>query len=265
MKTRIISGLIMIPLLAVIYFGGPVLIIGTFLIGIIGIREFYGAFEKAKVKPSYGVANISILALYAVNLFFREYTQLYMLWFVLVVILSFLYMFNIKNRKLNDGFVTLIGIFYVIFLSFHVVLIDQTGAYNILIWLVFITAFGTDIFAYFTGYLLGKHKLCPDISPKKTIEGAIGGLIGSVLLSGVFGYIFCREFFIMCLIIGVVGSVMSQLGDLSASIVKRKLDVKDYGNLIPGHGGILDRFDSVIFTAPTVYYSIVILSLTGVI
>lgn len=263
MKTRIISALIMLPLLLVVYFGGPLLIIGAFLIGLLGVREFYGSFEKVKIKSSHIVANISILLLYGFNLFLGSYPQVYLMWFGLVVVMSFLYMFKINERKINDGFVTMVGIFYVIFFSFHVVLIDQSGMYSILIWLVFITAFGTDICAYFTGMLMGKHKLCPDLSPKKTIEGAIGGVVGSIILSGVFSLIFCREYLILCLIIGVVGSVMAQLGDLSASLVKRKIKIKDYGNLIPGHGGILDRFDSVLFTAPTVYYCILIVSIIG--
>lgn len=261
MRTRILSGLIMLPLLVVVYLGGSWLLIATFLIGLFGVREFYEAFATVKIKGSHAVANISILLLYGINLFFGQHSQLYMFWFAVVILSSYIYMFKIDQRKLNDGFVTMVGILYVVFFSFHVVLIDQSGDYNILIWLVFITAFGTDIFAYFTGFLIGKHKLCPEISPKKTIEGAVGGLLGSIILSGVFGFIFCREYFIACLVIGALGGIMSQLGDLSASIVKRKLKIKDYGHLIPGHGGILDRFDSVLFTAPTVYYCILIINL----
>ncbi len=264
MKTRVLSGLIMLPLLVIVYFGGPFLVIAAFIIGMIGIREFYSAFETVKIKGSYAVANISLLLLYGIDLFFRQFPELFMFWLAVVVIMGFLYMFNIEKRKLNDGFITIVGIVYVVFFSFHVVLIDQTGDYSILIWLVFITAFGTDIFAYFTGFLIGRHKLCPHISPKKTVEGAVGGVVGSVVLSGVFGYFVCNELFVYCIIIGIIGSIMSQLGDLSASIIKRKLKIKDYGNLIPGHGGILDRFDSVLFTAPTVYYSIMIISLIGV-
>lgn len=264
MKTRILSGLIMVPLLAVVFFGGPVLILATFLIGIIGIREFYSAFNKSGVKASYAVAYTSILLLYFINLFFSQYKELYMFWLVITLLMSFLYMFKIEKRDIRDGMVTFFGIVYVIFLSFHVVLIDQSQHFSILIWLVFITAFGSDISAYFTGMLIGKHKLCPNISPKKTIEGAVGGVLGSVLLSGVFGYFVCPHYLIHCLVIGLIASIMSQLGDLSASIYKRKLDVKDYGNLIPGHGGILDRFDSVIFTAPTVYYYIVIITILEV-
>jgi phosphatidate cytidylyltransferase len=108
--------------------------------------------------------------------------------------------------------------------------------------------------AFFTGSLIGRHKLCPAISPKKTVEGAVGGFVGSVLLCGAFGYLLMPALLASCLILGAIGGVAAQLGDLTASVFKRGLGIKDYGNLIPGHGGILDRFDSVLFTAPVVYY-----------
>jgi phosphatidate cytidylyltransferase len=187
-----------------------------------------------------------------------EPEKLYMLWFFAVVIASLIYMFNVEKRSLEDGAFTITGIVYIIFFSHHVVLVDRLDGFSIMVWLIFLTAFGTDVFAYFTGYLIGKHKLCPGISPKKTIEGAIGGTIGSIIICGVFGYFLANEYFIHCLIIGALGSVISQFGDLTASVFKRKMGIKDYGNLIPGHGGILDRFDSVLFTAPLVYYYIVI-------
>jgi phosphatidate cytidylyltransferase len=129
--------------------------------------------------------------------------------------------------------------------------------------LVFLTAFGTDIFAYFAGSFLGRHKLCPSISPKKTVEGAIGGVVGSVLLCGVFGYFALRGFFIHCVVIGALGGVLSQVGDLVASVIKRGAGVKDYGRLIPGHGGLLDRIDSVLFTAPLVFYYVYIANFIG--
>ena len=131
---------------------------------------------------------------------------------------------------------------------------DQTGEYRLLVWLVIFSAFGSDIFAYFTGFLLGRHKLCPAISPKKTVEGAIGGVLGSVLICGIFGWVVIPGIAVHCLIIGALGAVFSQLGDLTASIFKRKMGIKDYGNLIPGHGGVMDRIDSILFTAPLVYY-----------
>lgn len=258
MKTRILSAIIMLPLLALVFIGGRLLLIACFAIGILGVREFYHGFESLKIKPSYMVANISILGLYAINLFAPFNDQLYMLWFLAVIIMSLLYLFNIENREIADAMATMTGIFYVVFLSFHVTLVEQIGEYGILVWLIFITAFGTDSMAYFTGYALGKHKLAPKISPKKTIEGSIGGILGSVLLCGLFGYFVIPGLLLHCIIIGILGGVISQFGDLTASIFKRKMGIKDYGNLIPGHGGILDRFDSVLFTAPMVYYYIML-------
>lgn len=259
MKTRVLSGLIMLPLLAVVFFGGRVLLIACFIIGAMGIREFYKGFEAMSVKPAYWVANVSILALYGINLFLPNDHRFYMLWFFVVVVMSLLYLFKIEERQLTDATVTITGVFYVIFFSFHVTLVEQIPEYGTLVWLIFLTAFGTDIMAYFTGYLFGKHKLCPKISPKKTIEGSIGGILGSVILCGLFGYFVEPRLLLHCLIIGVLGGIISQFGDLTASIFKRKMGIKDYGNLIPGHGGILDRFDSVLFTAPMIYYYIMII------
>lgn len=257
MKTRIISGLVMIPLLAILYFGGYILFAACLLIGIMGVREFYNGFTQMNVKPSFAIACVSALTLYLINLFCEKY-EWYMLWFFGVVLVSLLYLFKIEKRRLEDAMATITGIFYVVFFSFHVTLVEQTGIYGRLVWLVVITAFGTDVMAYFSGFFFGKHKLCPKISPKKTIEGSIGGILGSVILSGIFGYFFMPDILTHCMIIGVLGGIVSQFGDLTASIFKRKMGIKDYGNLIPGHGGILDRFDSVLFTGPMVYYYIIL-------
>ena len=258
MKTRILSAIIMLPLLALVFIGGRLLLIACFVIGILGVREFYHGFESLNIKPSYMVANISILGLYAINLFAPLNDQFYMLWLLAVIIMSLLYLFNIENREIADAMATMTGIFYVVFLSIHVTLVEQIGEYGIMVWLIFITAFGTDTMAYFTGYAIGKHKLAPKISPKKTIEGSIGGILGSVLLCGLFGYFVIPSLLLHCIMIGILGGVISQFGDLTASIFKRKMGIKDYGNLIPGHGGILDRFDSVLFTAPMIYYYIML-------
>lgn len=259
MKTRVLSGLIMLPLLVILLIGGYVLFAACLLIGIMGVREFYNGFHAMDIKPNFGIACVAAVALYVIDLF-TEDASWYMVWLFGVVLVSLLYLFNIEHRKLEDAMATITGIVYVVFFSFHVTLVEQTQ-YGILIWLIIITAFGTDIMAYFTGFALGKHKLCPKISPKKTIEGSIGGILGSVILSGLFGYFFVPDILLHCIIIGVLGGVVSQFGDLTASIFKRKMGIKDYGNLIPGHGGILDRFDSVLFTGPMVYYYIVLVIL----
>ena len=240
MKTRILSGLIMAPLLIVLYFGGPILKLACVFIAAMAVREFYNGFRAMDIKPCDNIAYAAILALYAINLF-TEDMGWYMLWFFGCVLASLLYLFKIEERKLEDALATLTGIFYIVFFSYHVVLVDGTGEYGILLWLIVLTAFGTDIMAYFTGMLCGKHKLCPKISPKKTIEGSIGGILGSVILCGVFSWIFAPHILVHCIIIGVLGGIISQ-----------------FGNLIPGHGGILDRFDSVLFTAPMVYYYILL-------
>ena len=261
MKTRIISGLVMVPLLFIVVLGGYPLMAAVALVGIIGLREFYNGFKAMDVKASYAIGVTAVAALYAVNILTgrsginADNFKWHLLWVFGVILSSLLYLFKIDERKLEDGMATMTGILYVVFFSYHVVLIDQSE-HAILVWLVLITAFVTDIMAYFSGYFFGKHKLCPKISPKKTIEGSIGGTLGTMIVSGLFGHFVVPEIMVHCMIIGALGAVISQFGDLTASIFKRKMGIKDYGNLIPGHGGILDRFDSVLFTAPLVYYYI---------
>lgn len=130
-----------------------------------------------------------------------------------------------------------------------------------MVWLILISASGSDTFAYLTGMLMGKHHFS-ELSPKKTIEGCVGGVIGAALLALVYSFVIPNgilstvgvNIHVLFACIGAVGSVVSQIGDLAASAVKRNFGIKDYSNLIPGHGGILDRFDSILFVAPVVYY-----------
>ena len=131
-------------------------------------------------------------------------------------------------------------------------------------WMIFISAWGSDTCAYFAGVALGKHKAFPKLSPKKSVEGCIGGVVGS----GIFGLLYAmilngvgRGFpgmYWVFPLLGVAGSIIGQIGDLSASAIKRDMKIKDYGHVIPGHGGILDRFDSIIFTAPMIYLLVIL-------
>ena len=247
----------MVPFLAIVYLGGYWLTALCILIGFIGVRELFNGFRAMDIQPSDAVAYGSMLVLYLLNGFFPGQHEYLLGWLCASIMASSIYIFKIDRRKIEDALATMLGIIYVIFFSYHVVLVDQTGEYSVLLWLVLLSAFCTDIFAYFSGYFFGKHKLCPVLSPKKTIEGAVGGTLGSIICCGLFGYFAEPDLLIHCLIIGGIGAVLSQCGDLTASAYKRKMGIKDYGNLIPGHGGIMDRFDSVLFTAPVVYYYII--------
>ena len=257
MKTRIISGLIMVPLLLVLYFRGLPLTIAAFLIAAMGIWELFKGFDKIDIKPSFVVAWGSLIVLYGLHFLLPNDNSFIMPWLVASIVASCLVLFDVDGRKAEDSLGTIFGIVYVIFFLYHIVMVSETN-FGILVWVIVITAFCTDIAAYFTGSFLGKRKLCPRLSPKKTVEGALGGIAGSVIVSIIFGLITHIKLFPHIIVIGILGSVMAQLGDLTASAFKRKMGIKDYGNLIPGHGGILDRFDSLIFVAPAIYYYIVL-------
>ena len=245
----------MLPLLILVYLGGYWLLGACVIVSTIAVREFYRGYEAADTKPAYGLAYASIALLYCLQIYSPNDHRLILFWAVLVIMGSMIYGFRVNERKLEDMSATLLGIFYCGLFPFHITLIDSSE-YRVLVWLVFLAAFGTDIMAYFVGMAMGKHKLCPNLSPKKSKEGAVGGVLGSMVFCGVFAYFAVPEMLPEAMFIAVAGSIVAQLGDLSASAFKRQMGIKDYGNLIPGHGGILDRFDSVFFTAPMVYYCI---------
>ena len=255
MKTRIISGIVMVPLLLIIYFGGIPLLAAAALIAYVGVTEFYNGFETMGVHPSKPIAYVMITILYAGHLFLGVNHTFLMAWVILSMMVSMIYGWKITERKPYDAVATLTALVYIVLFSYHIVIIDNTP-YPKMTWLVVIAAFGSDIMAYFTGYFLGKHKMAPNLSPKKTIEGAVGGVVGSAVLCGIFGYFFYPTMMVHCMIIGVLGGMVAEAGDLTASMFKRGMGIKDYGHLIPGHGGIMDRFDSVIFVAPAVCYYI---------
>ncbi len=255
MKTRIISGIIMVPLLLIIYFGGYPLLIAAAAIAYVGVTEFCNGFEHMNVHPSKWVAYIMITVLYAGHLILGVNQTFLLAWVVLSIMLSMIYAWRITEQKPYDGVATMTALVYIVLFSYHIVMIDDT-AYPEMTWLVVIAAFGSDIMAYFTGYFLGKHKMAPNLSPKKTIEGGVGGVLGSAVFCGLFGYFCFPSLMVHCMLIGVLGGLVAEAGDLTASMFKRGMGIKDYGNLIPGHGGIMDRFDSVIFVAPVVCYYI---------
>jgi phosphatidate cytidylyltransferase len=269
MKTRILSSIFIVcPLLLFLFFGGVPLLLLCFAISAVGIYEFYKGYEKINVHAGKLWAYGMLAALYIIVFFGeftgldpRTYNHILSLWVFGTVCLGLLMTLIRKDHNILDGPITSLGLLYIGYFNAHLVLIDSIEKYSDMVWLVILAAFGCDTFAYFTGYFLGKHKMAPNISPKKTWEGAAGGILGSVICCGVFGWLLygdLGEIFIHCMVIGFFGALFGMAGDLIASAFKRKMGIKDYGNLIPGHGGILDRFDSVILVAPFVYYYILI-------
>lgn len=264
MRARIITAVIGIPLLLfIILSGGWILKISLCCLILIGMYEFYNAMEK-KLHPIKSIGYIFTLFFIFLISNNQQLFFLFVTVFLLVLLLNIIFL----NKKYNiiDSAITFIGFFYICYLLSHIIYV-RNGLYGeIFIWLIFISAWGSDTTAYFSGITLGKHKLCPELSPKKTIEGAIGGIVGSALLSLLYGIIITYyieisipHFIIICGILGGIGGIASQLGDLTASSIKRYVKIKDYGYMFPGHGGVLDRFDSILFTAPFVYYSIILI------
>ena len=254
MNSRYLGALILAPLLIFVFLGGIPLKIFTIAISAIGLYEFYNALKSKDIKSLSLIGYILLGVYYLINNNFE--IMLYIIVFVTVVSLI-LPVIDLKYTFM-DVAVTILGFFYVgILFSFLPLINDKIGG-RYLVWLVFIGSWLCDTMAYYSGKYLGKKKLCPKVSPKKTIAGALGGFLGSVIGCGVFGIIINSYVpdvsLIHYFLIGALCGIMGQFGDLVASSVKRMVGIKDYGNIIPGHGGILDRFDSILFNAMVVFY-----------
>lgn len=247
---RFCTGLIGIMLLIfIILKGGYLFYASIYILSIIGLREFYKAIEKINITPVYYIGYIGTTGLFISYLINKNYINISL---ALITLVSLILLIINKEISLHDISITIIGILYIPFILFHLIYLNQSNY----IWLIFIIAFGTDTFAYTFGNIFGKHKLCPKISPNKTIEGALGGIIGCAILVVVYSIYFNLRPLWQMIIISVICSIMAQLGDLVASKIKRITGIKDYGFIMPGHGGVLDRFDSIIFTIPLIYYYI---------
>lgn len=258
-KTRLLSGIVLvIAALVLIITGGNLLLVSTLLISYIGMFELYRIFHIEKELP--GIVGYLAATVYYCNLKFDFLPDLMMFVLGFLILLMFVYVFTYPKYKTEQLLAAFFGVFYVaVMLSYvYQTRMLSMGAY--IVWLIFLCSWGCDTCAYCVGVLIGKHKMSPKLSPKKSVEGAVGGVVGAALLTILYGMVFKNamgvgntEVYIMA-VISAVGALVSMVGDLTASAIKRNYDIKDYGKLIPGHGGILDRFDSVIFTAPMIYF-----------
>ena len=259
--TRTISGVILaIIIILTGLFGGDILFGLVAVVSLIGLFEVYRVVEIHNNILGY-IGYAAAIAYYAVLRFLgTEYIMPVIIGMLLLVLAA--YVFSFPKYEATKITMAVFGFVYVVILMSYLYQIRETSDGIYTFWLVFIGSWVCDTCAYLTGVTCGKHKMAPVLSPKKSIEGAVGGVIGSALVGGIYGFVIADKltsipypaitFAVMCGIAGLV----SMVGDLSASAIKRNYDVKDYGALIPGHGGILDRFDSVIFIAPVIYYII---------
>lgn len=262
---RLISGVLLVIIaLITIIIGKDVLFATIVIISLIGLSEILKVFKVHTKLP--GIAAYLVAAGYfaLLRLEHMEYFMPMIIGYLMVIMA--IYVFSFPKFHSNEIIPCFFGIFYVVIMLSYVyqVRVMEDGLYTV--WLVFLCSWGCDTCAYLVGVMFGKHKMAPILSPKKSIEGAVGGLVGSALLGFVYAYIFKDNMnsinnpLVLFPVVCVVGGLISMVGDLAASGIKRNNDIKDYGKLIPGHGGILDRFDSVIFTAPIIYYLIVFMN-----
>ncbi len=253
MKQRIISAIIaLIICIPIIIYGGVPFYIGGSIIGAIGLYELIKAKEKQKKYP----LAIKILGgILFLTIFFNEldiisnsiYEKIDIkILTIMILILPTIFTSHSKKYDIEDA-MYMVGSVIFLGIGFNSLLALRINGLNYL-WFIFLITVFTDSFAYITGILIGKHKMCPSISPKKTWEGLIGGttfgtFVGTVFYMTAFDY--SGNIAVLITIVAIL-SIISQLGDLLFSSIKRHFDIKDFGNIMPGHGGVLDRLDSIL-------------------
>ncbi len=260
-KERVLSAVILVAVLgAALLYGSWFLWILMLFSSLAGFFEFTRAMrdvsERDSMKPDILeiIGYAGIIALYIVILFSNS--AIYMLYtlILLVIAIMIIYVLQYPRHSTADMMQIFFGVVYVGFMLLFVYMTRMSPNGIRTVWLIFISSWICDTAAYLSGMTLGKHKLVPRLSPKKSVEGAIGGVIGSAVVGFIYALIIgMSDTALFVALIAAVGAVISQFGDLLASAIKRDHEIKDYGSIIPGHGGILDRFDSVIITAPIVY------------
>ena len=252
--TRLISGIVLILIIGgALYKGGIILAVLLALLSVAGMREYYKAVGIAGKPLSLMEVTAYVCAVGYLGLLFTERQSLLLPGVgVGLIILMAVYVLTYPEYRHLKVTASLFPLIYVAVMLGFIYLIRCRFRGNIEVWLVFLSSWGADTCAYCVGRLFGRHKMSPRLSPNKSVEGAVGGVAGAAILGAVFAAVF-RQPVIIYAAICAVTAVISIFGDLAASAIKREAEIKDYSHLIPGHGGILDRFDSVLFTAPVIY------------
>ena len=257
--TRLASGIALIAIaLVTIITGGWLLFCTMLAVSLIGMYELYRVtgVQDTRFSPLAICGYAGALLYYILTACGQDTFLAEALMTAMAAVMA-VYVFTYPRYLSNQVMAAFFGIVYVAVMLCCIYRIRnlENGQYTV--WLVFLAAWGCDTCAYCAGRLFGRHKMAPVLSPKKSVEGAVGGVIGAAALGGIYAVVVGRlagfapvwEYVLICFF----GALISMVGDLAASAIKRNHNIKDYGKLIPGHGGILDRFDSVIFTAPVIW------------
>lgn len=277
MKTRIISGLIGVVILFIVLsqFHTWIFNVTLFALYTIAVTEINNAFREKNVKRTSRLLHAAGVVVLLFNSYEMKSVNYMLMAALFAVGFATIVVFNFEKINFMTVAAEIAFGTYVLFGFWSILRFKYLMPYTPFGWdgafmliLTAVIAWGGDVFAYFAGYFFGKHKLAPVLSPKKTKEGAVGGVVGSVLLTcfilwaysmlkpllegSAAVYSFDMQHMLIIGIIAACGSVVGMIGDLFASAVKRNVGIKDYGNLMPGHGGVMDRFDSVLLVAPIV-------------
>ncbi len=265
-QLRIISGLVgTVLVLGILFSPFVVFHIAVGIACFIALHELHVTFSQEKkwqlVVPGYVFALLLLLA----PLFFSE-NMSGLVMFLIVTYLMLLLICSVlwnDSIKFSDAVRSFFSLIYGVLLPLHMSYVRMLDHGIALTMLIFIGSWMPDTFAFFSGRFFGKHKLIPSVSPNKTVEGAVGAIVGAVVSFGIFGLVmtYCFDYTVCypaLFALSLICGVLAQFGDLSASVIKRECNIKDFGNLIPGHGGILDRIDSLVFIAPLVYYFVLV-------
>ena len=251
--TRLISGIVLVIIAAFLLVeGSTVLYFGSMAISLIGLYELYRVMKIERSAPGF-VGYAAVVAYYWIMGNREQYVTF--LAIISLMILMTIYVVTFPKYGTEQITVAFFGIFYVGIMFSYLYQVREMPDGKYLVWLILLSSWGCDTFAYCAGKLFGKHKMTPKLSPKKTVEGSLGGLAGGILACVIYVLVMEHAFglhmdLFPAILFGAVGSAMGQLGDLSLSVITRGAGIKDYGKLFPGHGGVWDRFDSILFAAP---------------
>lgn len=268
--TRLASGIVLVIIaLLTMSLGGLPLWGVLLLISLVAYRELTKALlcatddKKLNALEILGIAGV--FAYYGAIYFFDAEVMLLMCIVGVFMVQMFAYVIAFPKFQANQVVAAFFSFMYAPVMLSFVYLTRECPQGIYIVWMILISAWGCDTCAYVVGKLIGKKKIFPVLSPHKSLEGCIGGVAGAALIGALYGYFFVEQMFpqqrvawIVAFICGA-GAIMSMVGDLAASAIKRNHNIKDYGKLIPGHGGIMDRFDSMIVTAPMIYFLAILL------